>query len=152
MYWKVEFDVHWLKGMAKMAHLMWGGLPSFLEVIQVIRGRKRSLEDPTLDLLLLLYSLDSQLSFDMHKAIVELFSICGGHQRSDLKFGDGDGPNLCRVKRQMLVLWCPWIPGIQFTTICLLLFRLCILYKYCVYIINILSVYFSCHLSVATFW
>ena len=53
----------------------------------------------------------------------------------------------------------PRIPGIQFTTICLLLFRLCIclllfrlciLYKYCLYIINIQSVYISCHLSVAT--
>ena len=55
---------------------------SFLKVIQVIRGRKRSLEGQILNLLLLLYSLGSQLSFDMHKAIVEIFSICGGHQRS----------------------------------------------------------------------
>ena len=40
---------------------------SFLEVI---RGRQRSLEGQTLDLLLLVYSWGSQLSFDMHKAIV----------------------------------------------------------------------------------
>ena len=53
-----------------------------MEVDQVIRGRKRSLEGQTLDLLPLLYSLGSQLSFDMYKAIVEIFSICGGHQRS----------------------------------------------------------------------
>ena len=48
---------------------------SFLEVIQVIRGRKRSLEGQTLDLSLLMDSLGSQLSFDMHKAIVKRFSF-----------------------------------------------------------------------------
>ena len=55
---------------------------SFLEVI---RGRKRSLEGQTLDLLLLLYSWGSQLSFDMHKAIVKTFSflkVIRGRQRS----------------------------------------------------------------------
>ena len=55
---------------------------TFLEVIQVIRGRKRFLEGQTLDLLLLLYSLGSQRLVDTHKPIVEIFSICGGHQRS----------------------------------------------------------------------
>ena len=48
---------------------------SFLEVIQVIKGRKRSLEGQTLDLLLLVYSWGSQLSFDMHQAIVKTFSF-----------------------------------------------------------------------------
>ena len=45
------------------------------QVIQVIRGRWRSLEDQTLDLLLLLYSWGSQLQFDMHKVIVKTFSF-----------------------------------------------------------------------------
>ena len=47
----------------------------FLEVISVIRGRKRSLEGHTLDSLLLLYSWGSQLLIDMHKGIVETFSF-----------------------------------------------------------------------------
>ena len=61
---------------------------SFLEVIQVIRGRQRSVERQTLDLLLQLYSWGSQLSFDIHKAIVKTFSflevnqVIRGRQRS----------------------------------------------------------------------
>ena len=47
----------------------------FLEVIQVIRGRKRSLEGQTLDSLLVLDSWGSQLLIDMHKAIVTTFSF-----------------------------------------------------------------------------
>ena len=41
-----------------------------LRSLEVIRGRKRSLEGHTLYLLLLLYSLGSKLSFDMKKAKV----------------------------------------------------------------------------------
>ena len=61
---------------------------SFLEVIQVIRGRQRSVERQTLDSLLQLYSWDSQLSFDMHKAIVktytflEVIQVIRGRKRS----------------------------------------------------------------------
>ena len=48
-------------------------------------GHLRSLLGQTLYLLLLLFSLDSYLSFDMHKAIVKTFSfleVIRGRQRS----------------------------------------------------------------------
>ena len=44
-------------------------------ILDVILGLQRSLDGQTLDSLLLLYSLSSQLSFDMDKAIVKTFSF-----------------------------------------------------------------------------
>ena len=69
--WVPSFRLICIKAIVKIYFICGGHKRS----IEVIRDHKRSLEGQTLDLLLLLYSLDSLLSFDMHKAIVKTFSF-----------------------------------------------------------------------------